>query len=208
MKNKKQFSFSFLMGVLFVLAVIVTACTTINPEQQAAINKALSRQVYGPTTDIEFNNYNDRNKLADDPSTIIWCTSAFSQPGAPMFTVPIHGKLTSGNKRPFPTSLATGSTQGGYDTTELPDAWGMYGTSGEYRYGFTPAHKYWDFYNMQTVCTDEPTIWQRTSTTIVLQTDPTLLAAQQKAQDLLKQGKNQEAEKVLQDAINSIQGGK
>lgn len=171
--------------LLLLMVLILAACTN---QEQAIIDAdqiANDRNYYVMKNDVEYKNYDKRLRLADNPTTILWCTSAFANPSSPMFTVAIVGKLTSGSKRPFDSSSGIG-----------PDA--MYGTSGEFRYGFTPGGVYNDFYNLSTFCTTEPMVWQRQSTTIVLASDPELLAAQEKAKALLAQGKTAEAQAVLE----------
>lgn len=167
---------------IFLFASAGSCDGTSNANDQA-IQSAQSNNVYIPKNHLEQDNYNQRQKLADDPATILWCTSAFTTTGAPIFTVPIVGKLTSGGKRP----IATGYTPSPPGTTELPGPDGMYGSSGEYRYGFSPSKVYYDFYGIETFCTTEPTIFQKEKTTIVTGTDPDLFAAQQAAQKLLRE---------------------
>lgn len=198
MKNPTWRQF-VLLGLVTLVIAVVTSCTTPQGEARLeAQRQAEQRQPYVQQNDIEFNNYNARQKIADDPTTILWCTSAFPVPSSPLFTVPVVGKLTSGNKRPYAT--------GGYGSlSELPGPDGMYGSSGEYRYGFTPAGVYVDFYNISTFCTTEPTIWQRESTEIVLQIDPDLLDAQRRAREALQKGNNQEATEILEEAIKKAQ---
>lgn len=158
--------------ILIVCAMLVlTACGggngTRSDAQATALSNADQNDVYVPHNHRELDNYNAREQLTDDPNTIIWCTSAWSFTGTPMITVPIVGKLTSSNKRPFPTTVnKVGSDSRTYNP-ELPGADGMYGASGEYRYGFTPSGLYVDFTGMQTFCTNQVTVWQRENTTIV-----------------------------------------
>lgn len=162
--------------------------------------KSSQRTSYIPKNDLEFENYNKRQQLADDPTAILWCTSAFPVPSSPLFTVPIVGKLTSGGKRPYATEVR--ESGGAYTYyPELPGPDGMFGSSGEYRYGFTPGGIYADWYGMPTFCTTEPMVWQRESTTIVMQTDPLFSEAHAKAREALRAGKPEEARKILEDAI-------
>lgn len=105
------------------LAVSADSCGGTTPAQDAAIAKANSNVIYNPKNNLELQNYNDRQKIADDPTTILWCTGAFPIPSSPLFTVPILGKLTSASKRPYYTT--TNNTQ--YATTEVPGPDGMYG---------------------------------------------------------------------------------
>lgn len=79
----------------------------------------------------------------------------------------------------------------------------MYGSSGDYRYGFTPGGNMVDFTGIATFCSTEPTVWQRENTTIVVQQDPGLAAAGRKAQNALKAGSNQRSEDAALSAITS-----
>ncbi len=182
-----------LFGLALTVFLLTTAesCDPRTPQQQAAdqaANEAAQRRAYIPTHDIEFKNYNERQKLADNPTTILWCTSAFPVPSSPLFTIPIVGKLTSSTKRPF-------------DSNPGPD--GMYGSSDPYRYGFTPGGQYVDFSNMQTFCTTEPTVWQRQTTAIVVKTDDRLLTAQKEAQAALAAGDKAKAQDILIKAMEA-----
>lgn len=199
-------------AAVLVVTALLGACESnpSEPSNQEQARKAIdqkiaNREYYTPKNDVEFNNYQARQKLADDPTAILWCTTAFNQPGTPMFTVPIVGKLTSGNKRPYPTEIVREYTDHGSYYPELHGPDGMYGTSGEYRYGFSPGGVYEDFYNMPTYCTNEPTVFQRDSTEIVLQTAGDLQSAAQQAEAALASGDKAQAEQILNDAIN---GGK
>jgi hypothetical protein len=177
---------------LFLVAFLASCGGGAKPQQQApamqqAQAQAQANNVYIPKNHVEQNNYNLRQQIADNPATIIWCTSAFSTPGAPMFTVPIIGKLTSGGKRPLPTEQAQIDTDTfGYTYyPELPGPDGMYGSSGEYRYGFGPDGTYYEFYGIETTCSSQPTIFQKENTKIVGGIDPALAAAQQQASKLV-----------------------
>lgn len=178
-----------IFALVCVSAIGIASC---NPQQESmdrATIKAESRESYVQENDIEFQNYDRRQRMSDDPSTIIWCTSAYPFPGTPLFTVPVVGKLTSGGKRPFPV------------TEGQPGPDGMYGSSGEYRYGFTPAGTMVDFYGISTFCTTEPTVWQRENTTVVMTIDPTLSRAQAQASAALRRGDNAGAARILSAAI-------
>ena len=82
----------------------------------------------------------------------------------------------------------------------------MFGHSGEYRYGFSPAGVYSDFYDLATYCTSEPTVWQKESTELVLKTDDALFQAQQQAREALAAGNNEEAQRILEAAITAAGG--
>lgn len=160
--------------------------------------------LYKPHNNVEYNNYNEAQKLYDDPNTIQWCTAAWSNDSAPLFTVPIKGKLTSSSVSYFPN---TEQRKGQSDATwnpELRSVDGMYhGNPPAYRYGFTPAGQYVDFSGMEVMCTTSPTKFQRESSNITFETDEALSDAQRKAEDLLKQGKGKEAQQVLEDASSN-----
>jgi hypothetical protein len=133
------------------LGLLLTACTEQEKAQNAAQEHARNRPVYVMHNDVEGKNYNARQKLADDPTSLIWCTAFPANPNAKPITVPVVGKLTSGSKTPF-------------DMQPGPD--GMYGESVPYRYGFTPAGVYVDFTGLETYCTSEPTLYQQQHTII------------------------------------------
>lgn len=160
------------IAALALAALVVAglaACTdSPPPAQQQAVDIAKTRANYIPKNDIEGKNYNARQVLADNPATLIWCTAFPANPNAKAFTVPIVGKLTSGNKRPYATTYAYSGGNGTGYTPELPGNDGMYGTSGEYRYGFDPNGNYEDFYNMETFCTNVPNLMQQQTTIIAI----------------------------------------
>lgn len=207
------------VGALLVgAAMFLAGCdagTPTNVEQaqtQVAANQA-TRNIYVMKNDTEFKNYNKRQEISDDPTTILWCTAAFPIPSSPMFTVPIVGKLTSAGKRPYPTSRAYAENSSSTtNSLEVAGPDGMYGQSGGYRYGFTPTGQYADFYGLATFCTTEPMVWQRTDTKLVMEVDPTLAAAQAKARELLRKASQDpmnkadyenQARQILQNAIGA-----
>lgn len=202
----------FLLIALVMLGLVgcgERSAAVTNESQRDAIHKAAQRSVYQPKNDLEFKNYNKRQQLADDPTTILWCTAFPNNPSAPMLTYPVAGKLSSGNKRPYATTQAIAGAQSTRQyNPELPGADGMYGTSGDYRYGFTPAGVYVDFYEVPTVCSTEPSVVQRQSTKLVLQSDPELLEAQNRAKAALAENKPDQAQKILEEAILKVQGGR
>lgn len=177
-----------IVAAVLAVAFTVVGCTSGAGSAASKAKKgsnALQSQVYIPTNNVEFNNYNARQKIADNPATILWCTAYLDNPNVPPQTYPIVGKLTSSNKRPYATTV---NAQSG-DSDEVPGPDEMYGTSSEYRYGFTPGGVYVDFTGIDTICTTQPTIYQATQTTIVLATDPNLSAATDKASAALTAGK-------------------
>lgn len=199
--------------LIFALSVGTAACggggSGSSAAQRAAKGNAdLQSRIYAQQNNIEFNNYNDRQKIADDPTTILWCTAYPANPNARPVTVPIVGKLTSSEKRPYATSQVvdfSGIDSNSY-SPERPGPDKMFGASVAYRYGFTPAHVYVDFTGIETVCTTQPTVYQAQQTDIMIKTDPGLAAAAQQAQAQLKAGVQPgTGGKISQSAGNAAQ---
>lgn len=174
-------------------------------------SNALQGQVYQVKHNIEFRNYNLRQKVSDDPSTILWCT--FFPPGVQgvgnastagqAFTVPVAGKLTSSNKRPYDLTRYTDAGNYAWYPHETPGPDHMYGSSSEFRYGFDPTLGiYYDFTGLASFCTTEPTIWQ-SHTTIVANTSDTLSNLTRAAEAALKAGDAKKAAAILKRADNS-----
>ena len=174
---------------LLITALLAFGCkdTPQQRSQREATERAEARAAYVQKNDIEYQNYDRRQRISDDPSAIIWCTSSFGTTGS-LFTVPVVGKLTSGGKRPYPKTGNPG-----------PD--GMYGSSGQYRFGFTPGGVYADWYNMSVFCTTMPMQWQREQTTIILGTDKELMKAQGDARAAIRAGDPERASQILRDAV-------
>lgn len=163
-----------LVGAAAALALVFTTAASCDENAPAgngadnAKNVADGRQNYVPKNDVEGRNYNARLRIADSPATLIWCSVYPTNPNVKPFTVPIAGKLTSGGKRPFASQDAHSNSNSNIYYTEIPDAQGMYGQSGEYRYGFDPAGNYHDFYGMEVYCTTVPTVIQKNTTEIAI----------------------------------------
>lgn len=193
-------------ALLVALPFGLTACDPPSASNTAKheINKnAEARAPYQPVNDVEFNNYNDAQKLFDDPNTIIWCSSSFPNDSSPIITVPIRGKLTSSSTSFFPSHTIGGSSSS-YYTEEARSVDGMYhGNPPAYRFGFTPAGKYTSFEGMQVFCSDQLNEFQRQKSFISVESKaPSAIdVAQAKAQELLKAGKAEEASQVLKDAV-------
>lgn len=187
------------LSVIVTLAVL-TACGAVPEQQRPADKIAAQRQNYVPKNDIEGKNYNRRGEVADDPTTILWCTTFPASPTAPMETYAIVGKLTSGSKRPYPTSQQYyGNPGAGYQyTPELPGPDGMFGASDAYRYGFTPNGAYVDFTDIPTVCSTEPTVAHRQT---IQTADAGLAAAQTQARAALASGDDAGAATILNTAL-------
>ena len=167
----------------------------------SAQNLASNRATYTVKNDVEGSNYYKRLAIADDPSTILWCTWYPTTVGSAPITFSIVGKMTSSSKRPFPSTNCNTAEYG----CENPDAQGMYGASDSYVYGFGPAGEYMEVHSWG-FCTNLPTTYQ--ATTIMFQgTDPALQEATTKARALLATGDAAGAQAILDAAIKAS-GGK
>lgn len=158
------------LAALTFVFVTAASCDPAKPTSAAdqANQNAKDRTNYVPVNDVEGRNYNARLKIADSPATLIWCSVYPTNPNVKPFTVPIAGKLTSGNKRPFPSQNPKSGDGNSVWYEEQADAQGMYGTSGDYRYGFDPAGNYHDFYGLEVYCTTVPTVIQKNTTEIAI----------------------------------------
>lgn len=200
MKHNRNSRMWMGVSLILVFSVLISACTAQSQALNEAETIAANRQYYVPKNDVEGRNYNWRLEISDDPSLILWCTYFPPTPGTKPITVPIIGKLTSGSKRPFPQFTGSG---------ENTDAQSMYGSSGEFRYGFGPTGKqeYYDFYS-DTFCTTMPLTYQAELTVIIQEKDPILMAASAQAKEAIQRGDYDAANQILKDAIEQIQGGK
>jgi hypothetical protein len=204
------------MWIIVGLLLIALVCSACGPEvieqteaQRSAQSKAMSGEVYQPRNDVERRNYNWRQEISDDPTTIVWCTFAWPIPDSPLVTIPVAGKLTSGSKRPYPVEQVIWNTSSGSYFPEVPGPDGMFGSSGDYRFGFGPAGRaeYHDLYGLPVYCTNMPRVWHREHTTIMFDQDETLLTASQAAKTALNANDPDEATRILQEAISQVQGG-
>lgn len=185
-----------LIGMSFIAAALaLSGCGA--PTNRIEANREAERQAekrspYIQKNDIEYNNYDKRQRMSDDPTTIMWCTFFPPTPGTQPITIPVVGKLTSGGKRVFRSTDGNGYENVGPD--------GMFGSSGEYRYGFTPGDNMVDIYNLPSFCTTEPTVWQRAQTEIIITTDASLVAASKAASSALKAGDGAAAYAAIRDS--------
>ncbi|MGF1677044.1 MAG: hypothetical protein ACFCUV_25665 [Rivularia sp. (in: cyanobacteria)] len=180
-----------LLGFSALTLFITNGCSTTVSDK--AYDDALDRN--RDQTGIEFSNYNRRQELVNDPNTILWCTFSLENPSSPLVTIPVQGKLTSSGKRPFYQDEA--STTPGSD--------GMFGSSGEYRYGFGPGGiaEYYELDGLASFCTTQPTVWHRQETKIILEVDQVLNKATVAAEKALREGNGAAARTLLEKAINS-----
>lgn len=173
-----------------VLAVGLVGCDLPPTAEEQARSRGYENARTGDS--VERFNYDGRYKIANDPTTVLWCTFSFPHSGSPLVTIPIVGKLTSGGKRSF----------GQY--SEEPDEYGMYGSSdGGYRYGFGPGghSEYSDFNQMPAYCSTVAKTYQVKSTVMLMEPAESLNAATERVRALLKAGKPAEASALLRKAI-------
>jgi len=185
------------------LAVAIAACGGEGDQQEKDTNKGVENEratfpkPYVPHNHVEFNNFNDAQKLYDDPSTIQWCTSTWSNPSAPMFTVPIAGKLTSSPVSYLPQDKVEWDDNGGNFVRENYSNDGMYhGSPPPYRYGFTPGRQYSDYANMEVFCTTALTEFQRQNTEVTIAIDKSAKKATERAEAALRAGFNKDTKET------------
>lgn len=223
---KKYHKLIAILAVVF--ALIIAGCSDSDGGKKESANNKGRKTVQDQNANFEppevknfteYHNYIKAQKLYDSPSTIIWCTSSWGNASAPMFTVPIAGKLTSSSVSLFPSeqSIATSGGDRGWTTKynpELPSVDSMFhGNPPAYRYGFTPGGQYVDFSGMEVFCTTALTEFQRQSTEVVTKVDTSVSDAQVKAEAALKEcqtkdnaqntntGLCEDAQKVLDDVL-------
>jgi hypothetical protein len=165
------------------------------PDKQKTEYKQVERSsaarppVYLPKNMVEYNNYNFAQKTYDNPATILWCTTTFANPSAPILTVPVSGKLTSSSVSYFPNRKFVDRGEYTFTDEEAKSVDGMYhGSPAPYRYGRTPGGDYVEFNGLDTFCTTKLTKFQRQKTEVSVSSDPVADDASTKAEAILKQG--------------------
>lgn len=192
------------MGLVVLFGITGCEVGDKSPNDQAkqqANENGKNFEPYIPSSpNTEQNNYNKAQELYNDASTIVWCTAFPSSPAAPFVTVPVAGKLTSSSTTAFAPDAGIeipGSDNGGVGTSRSVD--GLYHPNPPpYRYGFTPGGQYVDFFNLETLCTTQPLKFQREN--LAITPDSALTNADARAQQALKNGQPNEAQKILEAA--------
>lgn len=187
--------------VAAALSVGVAACGEGKTEQQKAVDKhAAGFKAYLPHNDVELHNYNRAQQLYDSPNTIIWCTSAFSNPSAPIITTPVAGKLTSSSTTFFPPEREVHVDGDGANPLGVARSVdGLFHPNPPpYRYGFTPGGQYIDYFGVEVQCTTALTKVQRQKTLVDVSPDAEALRKTADAERLLKAGKPAAAQQALQ----------
>lgn len=201
------------LALMMFLAFGVAACGDDGSAKEKQVDKveqdidkeAEERTSYTPKNDWDFVNY-DRawKEVWDNPTSILWCTFSFNNPSSPLVTVPVQTKLTSSSVSIRPnTRLRIDNNTNGQDyTPEVRSVDGMYhGSPPPYRYGFTPGGQYVDFFNTETFCTTAPTEFQRQKTDVSLTIDTGLQSASQRAEKALRDGNENDAQRILNEAL-------
>lgn len=193
---------SVISAIALVAAVGLTACDTDSKssEQETVEKKAASNKAYLPENNVELNNYNKAQKLYDDPSAILWCTSFPSSASAPIVTVPIAGKLTTSGTSYFsPTNLKSNSS-GGMVNVPNRSVDSMFHGDSFYRYGFSPSGQYFDFSNsMELLCSTTLMDYQRQNTFVEGVGNNGGSGKEGNAKGLDIQDRQKRAEKALKD---------
>ncbi len=166
------------VGALALSVSMLSACSgSSKPSREDKLNQSEQnfdeRQPPNVTGDPEYNNYiRAQEEVYDDPSSVIWCSVFPQASNAPIFTVPVQGKLTSSTVSFYPGQSPekwSWGSEGGY-MKENQSVDGMYhGSPPPYRYGFTPAGQYVDFYNLPTFCTTALADFQKQSLVVEYQ---------------------------------------
>lgn len=199
MKHRKKVLAAAALAIAGTILLTASSCSEADnrdAQYSALDKKSDARAAPDVTGDTEYNNYMKAQKLYDDKASIIWCTATWSNSTAPIFTVPIAGKLTSSSVSYYPNQQVDYDSNGNV-LIERKSVDGMYhGTPPPYRYGFTPGGQYVDFTGMETFCTTQLTSFQKQSIQVA-SVDTAADAVTQKAETLLKAGDAAGAQKLL-----------
>ena len=180
-------------SLLLLVACSLVACggsgeSDVSPRDVAHVEAEKNRDdftPYIPKHGVEGANYNGLQELADDPATILWCTSFPASATAPIVTVPIVGKLTSSSVSAFPGERAEELWGEGAVTLPEISVDGLYhGDPPPYRFGFTPGGQLVSFENIPTICTTSVMAFQRQS--INVKVDSGMTAATRRAEGRLR----------------------
>lgn len=198
--RKQLLVIGVLLAVLFVAGCGSSDDSPSKKAQSAAKKSGESFEPYVPPLgNTEQRNYNQAQRLYNDPATILWCSAFPNSNTAPIITVPISGKLTSSTTTAFnPVEFID---RGNYSWQEGPSRSvdGLFHPNPPpYRFGFTPGGQLVDFTNIGTICTTQPLEFQRQSISVEVATD--LDGATKEAEKALEAGDKQQAQKILEGA--------
>jgi hypothetical protein len=196
-----------ILAMALTFGLLGTACggsasapakTTGLQASQAVAKKNISA-AYVQKNALDFRNYNSKQQITDDPSTIMWCTLYPGTIGQEPVTYAFAGKVTSSTKTPYPPYNY--DDRGNYTFTQEPVAGpdGMYGSSDSYEFGLDPSGQILTQFSIPYVCSTQPTTYQANSTKIVSAVDPSLLALSQQASALIKKAEKEKGAVKLRD---------
>lgn len=215
--------------VAMMLAILVAACgegpedpgdkkPTASPttaikrgdvQKQVAANRKEQRvEVPGPDN-AELRNYNKATKTYNDENTILWCTTTWGNPSAPLVTIPVRGKLTSSTTSFLSPDAFYDRGNYSWQTGSNFSIDGLYHPNPpKYRYGFTPGDQLVDFSeSMPTLCTTAMSKFQRQKTAISTEGDPGADQLTKRAEQQLRSGDEKGAQATLRQLDNSNGGG-
>jgi hypothetical protein len=193
-----------LIGVFLVALAAITGCGDDEPIDIAKKKAEASGKQFDPYIpppgNTEQRNYNEAQRIYNDPATILWCSAFPESSTAPIVTVPIAGKLTSSTTTAFrPEDVINNDSSGSGVAVTSRSVDGLYHPSPPaYRFGFTPGGQLVDFFSMPTICTTQPLEFQRQSVTVQVASD--LDAASKRAEQALRVGDEQRAQAILEGA--------
>jgi hypothetical protein len=152
---------STVLSVVMVLILLLSACAmaptapqtgTGGAEQVQTLGFSIPKNSKGNT--VEQQNIIDRIKVTTDPSKVMWI-HLISLDGKIVLRTPVAQKVTSSGKRLEPITAANSNEYGGYpnvvssgsvyETSELIQPDGTFGSSDPYIFWFDPQHRYFQW---------------------------------------------------------------
>lgn len=149
---------------IFISAFILFTSCDISQPQQAQSDSGVKKASVKVTTDqnghtVEQANYMERVKRDNEIGAVKHLYIISSYTGDVLEYSTVKGKVTSGSKRLSPTTVngSVGANTAGYNnyvtlggtqysTDEIPDEYGMYGSSSPYFYWFDAQGNYHQYY--------------------------------------------------------------
>lgn len=149
-------------NLLFILSILFFVSCDYNPQQAISDSGVRKASIAVKTDDkghtVEQNNYMERVKRDNELGSVKHLYIISSYTGDVLEYSTVKGKVTSGGKRLSPTTVNgyDGNTNTDYNyvalsnktftTDEIPDEYGMYGSSSPYFYWFDAQGNYHQYY--------------------------------------------------------------